>query len=387
MSLPQAFLDEIRLRTSLSGLIGRSIKLLKSGREFKALCPFHNEKTPSFTINEDKGFFHCFSCGAHGDAIRWLTDYSGLNFIEAVGDLASEAGMEMPARSPEAAARAAAIDALRPAVAAAADFYYQQLRQYENVGALNYLVNERGFSLDLLEQFGIGFAPSAMDNLKPLGLSLRVAVESGLAWRDEGTGKHGARFRSRIMIPVHDARGRVIAFGGRDFGNVSDAKYINSPDSPIFDKGRVLFNLHRAAPLARASVRNGTGSAGRLLLVEGYFDVMALASVGIGEAVAPMGTALTPAQLEAAWRVHPCPTLLFDGDKAGRKAAQRACETALPFIGPGKSLRVAMLPEGKDPDDVIRAAGRECGAQAIEGVLALAKPLDVFLFDAIAEAG
>ncbi len=383
MSLSQAFLDELRARTSLSGLIGRSIKIVKAGREFKAICPFHSEKTPSFTINDEKGFFHCFSCGAHGDAIRWLTDYARLDFIDAVRDLAAAAGLEMPERSPEAAARAAAIDGLRPAVEATADFYYHQLREYENVAALDYLLNERGLTIDLIDQFGIGFAPPPIDNLKPLELSLRVAVESGLAWRDKETGRHGARFRSRIMIPVHDARGRVIGFGGRDFASdvkrASDAKYINSPDSPIFDKGRVLFNLHRAAPLARAK----PGTAGRLVIVEGYFDVIAMSAAGIGECVAPMGTALTAAQLEAAWRVHPCPTLLFDGDAAGRKAAKRACETALAFVGPGKSLRVAMLPDGQDPDDILRGSSRPIGIEIMEGILALAKPIDVFLFEAI----
>ncbi|MGI9360946.1 MAG: DNA primase [Parasphingorhabdus sp.] len=380
MSLSTAFLDELRTRNPLSGLVGQSVKLTKAGREHKGCCPFHSEKTASFTVNDDKQFYHCFGCGAHGDAFRWLTDHDGMAFMDAVRQLADAAGMQVPARSPEAAAAAARIDGLRPALEAAQGLYQSSLKEYENVAALSYLTR-RGVGLDMIEQFGIGYAPEARDHLKELGLSLRAALDSGLAWRNEdspnGNRAHGERFRGRIMIPVHNARGQLIGFGGRKFADHASgpAKYINSPDSEIFDKGRTLYNLHRAAPLARAKA----GNTGRLIVVEGYMDVIAMAAAGIGETVAPMGTALTREQIKLLWRVHVSPILLLDGDSAGQRAAIRACETALAMAGPTGTLRVAMLPDGCDPDDLLQEKGRD----AVEAVLEMARPLSDFLFDAV----
>jgi DNA primase len=376
MSLSPQFLDEIRARTTLSALISRTVKLTKSGREHKACCPFHNEKTPSFTVNDDKGFYHCFSCGTHGDAIRWLTDHGGLAFLDAVKDLAGEAGLELPAASPAAAARAARIEGIRPALVACADYFRDQIIANRAVG---HYLQDRGISQEMVEYFGLGYAPRAKDYCKHLSIPLDVALAAGLAWQNDG--RSGLRFIDRIVVPVHDPRGQIISFGGRamqtEFGGKSIAKYKNGSDTELFDKGRTLFNLHRALPHARAKA----GSPGRLIVVEGYMDVIALTGAGIPESVAPMGTALTAQQLDMLWRVHPVPVLMFDGDNPGQKAALRACETALPQIGPGKSLKVAICPRGMDPDDIIRRGG---GAAEIEAMCIEAQPMSDFLFDAVA---
>lgn len=383
MSLSTQFLDEIRARTTLSALIGRSIKIEKAGREFKACCPFHVEKTPSFTISDDKQFFHCHGCHAHGDAIGWLTRHQGLDFIEAVRTLAEEAGLAMPERSPEAAKRAEWINGLRPVLDAAQALYASNLSAHPDV--LNYLAG-RGVTAELVAAFGLGFAPQA-GCLKGQNFGIKAALAAGLIGQSEPKEgqQYGAtyeRFRNRIMVPIHDARARMIGFGGRIFGPAQPnvGKYVNSPGSDIFDKGRTLFNLHRARPAAAA--------AKRALVVEGYMDVIALASVGIGEAVAPMGTALTPAQLELLWRMHHRPVLLFDGDAAGQNAAFRACETALPFVGPGKELAVAVLPAGDDgklldPDDLVQREGRD----AVEAVIASAKGCHEFVADVVISGG
>lgn len=379
MSLSPQFLDEIRARTTLSALIGQSIKIEKSGREFKACCPFHGEKTPSFTINDDKGFYHCFGCSAHGDVIRWMTDHNGLSFMDAVKELAAAAGLEMPSASPAAAARAARIEGIRPALAACAEYFSNQILASQVV---KYYLQDRGITPEMVAHFGLGYAPKGKDYCKFLSIGSDVAIAAGLAWSDES--RTGLRFINRIMVPVHDARGQIISFGGRDFGKTEFggkqvAKYKNGSDTELFDKSRTLFNLHRALPHARAKA----GSTGRLIVVEGYMDVIALTGAGIPECVAPMGTALTVPQLEMLWRVHPVPVLMFDGDSAGQKAAMRACETALPLVGPGKSLRVAICPPGNDPDDVVRKGG---GASEIEALCVEARPMSDFLFDRLAKS-
>ncbi|MBA3053638.1 MAG: DNA primase [Sphingomonadales bacterium] len=387
MALPIAFLDEIRARVSLSGLIGRGLKLDKAGREFKACCPFHNEKSPSFTVNDEKGFYHCFGCGAHGDVFRWLTDRDGLPFLDAVRELAGLAGLDLPAPSPQAAEAAARVETVREALEIAQAVYAGQLDQTGAV--LEYLAG-RGIGPEALGTFGIGYARGGDGSLRGSGLGAKLGLAAGLLVpRGDGAGLREL-FWDRITIPIHDARGRLVGFGGRVWepgrtsaspggsatgqsAPVKRPKFINSPDSELFDKGRTLFNLHRAGPASRPQAAN------RLLVVEGYFDVVALAAAGIGEAVAPMGTALTEAQLERCWRQHHRPVLLFDGDAAGRKAAVRAGRMALPLIGPGRELAVALLPEGRDPDDLVRAAGRG----AIEAVIAEAGALHTFLFDAV----
>ncbi len=374
MALSPQFLDELKARVVLSSVIGRSIKLERAGREFKACCPFHQEKTPSFTVVDEKGFYHCHGCGAHGDAIRWLTDHRGLGFMDAVHELAVGVGLEVPARSADDARREAERERADRVLDKASDWYIQQLRAAPKVLEI---LAERGISPASIAKFGLGFAPSRL-SVATCGVPPAALAEAGLMFeaqegRDAGLWRD--RFRQRIMIPLHDARGRMIGFAGRATEAATEPKYTNSPDSAHFDKGRVLFNLHRAAAAARV--------ARRLLIVEGQLDVVALDQVGIGEAVGPMGTALTEHQLERAWRVIECPTLMFDGDEAGQRAALRACERALPSAGPGRSLRIAILPTGEDPDSLIRKAGdAEAGRAAIEAVLAAAVPMAAWLWGA-----
>ncbi|MBB3358491.1 MULTISPECIES: DNA primase [unclassified Novosphingobium] len=353
MSLTPQWLDELRNRVSLSGVIGRSIRVQKAGREFKACCPFHNEKTPSFTINDEKGFYHCFGCGAHGDVIRWMTDHQGLPFIEAVKELAAQAGMDMPEMDRQAAQRAQAAKSLHDVMQAAQDFFVASLKAPEAERARAYLAS-RGFPERIAREFGFGYAPDSRTALKEaLGqFPESMLIEAGLQIVVEGKTPYD-RFRGRLMLPIADQRGRIIAFGGRILAaEKTDApKYLNSPDTPLFDKGRTLYNLHRAAPAARSSAR--------IVVVEGYMDVVALAAAGIAEAVAPLGTALTEHQIERLWRVTECPTLCFDGDAAGQRAAMKAVTRALPLLRPGHSLRIVTLPDGMDPDDVVKKRGRE----------------------------
>lgn len=340
-----AWLDELRSRITLSTLIGRDIALSKAGREYKACCPFHGEKTPSFSVNDDKAFGHCFGCGWHGDAIRWLTEHRGLSFLEAVEELAGEAGMELPAPSAEAARQAAHIAGQRPTLEAAQAIFADELERYP---VPRQFLTSRLIDADTIAAFGIGFAPED-GALRGKGFNQSDLMAVGLVGRSDG-GFVYVRFKSRIMVPIHDVRGRIVGFGGRVLPGVAKGgagKYVNSPDSAIFDKGGLLFNLHRA--------REHYRETRRLILSEGYFDVVALHRCGLA-AVAPMGTALTDRQLERAWRVDQCPLLLFDGDVAGMKAALRACETALPQIGPGRSLSIGTLPAGMDPDDLFQAA-------------------------------
>ena len=376
MSLTPQFLDELRTRISLSGVIGRSIRVTKAGREFKACCPFHNEKTPSFTINDEKGFYHCFGCGAHGDVIRWMTDQQGLPFMDAVKELALQAGMDVPAPDPRAAARAEAQKSLHDVTAAAQDFFVRSLGEERGAEARRYLAS-RGFPESLVREFGFGFAPDSRTALKDalsafpdamlIEVGLRIVVDDREPYD---------RFRGRLMLPILDPRGRVIAFGGRILSaEKKDApKYLNSPDTPLFDKGRTVYNLHRAAPVAR--------SKNRIVVVEGYMDVVALAAAGIAEAVAPLGTALTEDQIERLWRVTECPTLCFDGDSAGQRAAMRAITRALPLLRPGHSLRIVTLPQGLDPDDVVK---RE-GARAMEALLDGARSMVEMLWEGEREA-
>ena len=362
MALTPQWLDELRSRVTLSTLIGRTVKITRAGREYKACCPFHNEKTPSFTINDEKGFYHCFGCGAHGDAIRWMTDQRGLSFMDTVKELAAEAGMEVPAPDPRAAKKAEAQASLRDVVQAAADWFAQQLGSGNGAPARDYLA-KRGISDATRDAFGFGLAPDSRSALKEALKKFPTAmlVESGMLISVEEKEPYD-RFRGRLMIPIRDARGRVIAFGGRILGD-GEPKYLNSPDTPLFDKGRTLFNLDKASPASRRT--------DRVIVVEGYMDVIALAEAGIADAVAPLGTALTESQLGLLWRMVPVPLLCFDGDAAGQKAAMRAATRALPLLRPGFSLAFATLPAGQDPDDLVRAKG----AEGFAGVLDDAQPL------------
>jgi DNA primase len=360
--LTPAFLDELRARTSLSALVAKTVKLTKAGRESKGCCPFHQEKTPSFYVNDDKGFYHCFGCSAHGDAIRWLTDQRGLPFIDAVKELAQSAGMEMPALDRQAAEKQEAARGLHDVMADAAAWFTEQLDGISGADA-RALLEKRGVSAKTARDFALGFAPDSRGKLKTALAAAgdSMLVEAGMLIQVEGKEPYD-RFRGRLMIPIRDPRGRTIAFGGRIIGD-GEPKYLNSPDTPLFDKGRTLYNLDRAAPAVRKS--------GRVIVVEGYMDVIALAQAGIAEAVAPLGTALTEAQLERLWRLADVPILCFDGDSAGQKAALRAAHRGLPLLTPGKSLSFVTMPEGQDPDDLIRAKG----AVGLEALLAAREPL------------
>lgn len=362
MTLSPAFLDELRARVPISPVVGRRVKLTRAGREMRGCCPFHNEKSPSFYVNDDKGFYHCFGCGAHGDVIRFMTDNMGLPFMEAVKQLAAEAGMEVPAPSPEARARAEVADSLVDLTARAASWFQAQLAGDKGTAARAYL-DQRGLLPGTVKGFALGFS---LDSRTALRSHLKDAtaetlLEAGLIGKTDA-GEMFDRFRGRLMFPIRDARGRVVGFGGRALGDVQP-KYLNSADGPLFDKGRLLYNIDQAGPPARKS--------GRLIVVEGYMDVIGLAQAGIPEAVAPLGTAMTEQQLALAWRLVDVPTLCFDGDAAGGRAAVRAAMRALPLLKPGKSLSIATLPPGQDPDDICRNGG----AAAFEAVLAAAVPL------------
>ncbi|TZG25985.1 DNA primase [Sphingomonas montanisoli] len=369
MSLSPQFLDEIRARTTLSTLIGKSVKLTKAGREYKACCPFHNEKSPSFYVNDDKGFYHCFGCSAHGDAIRFLTESQGLPFIDAVKELAAAAGMEMPAPDPRAAERHERELGLHEVTGAAERWFVDQLGGIEGAEARAYL-KRRGIDEALQKAFGIGFAPDSRGKLKAALKQYGDGplVETGMLIQVEGKEPYD-RFRGRVMIPIRDQRGRTIAFGGRIL-DTGEPKYLNSPETPLFDKGRSLFNIDRAGPASR--------KADRIIVVEGYMDVIALAKAGIDEAVAPLGTALTEGQMERLWRLADAPILCFDGDKAGQKAALRAAQRAFPILQPGKSLGFITLPGGQDPDDFLKANGRD----AFEAYLARPRSIIDIVWDA-----
>ena len=364
MLLAPAFLDELRARTLLSALVGRSIKLQRAGREFKACCPFHDEKTPSFYVNDEKGFYHCFGCGAHGDAIRFLTESRGLNFVDAVKELADAAGMSLPAPDRIARERTEKTPALYEIMERASNWFARQLQEHSGLATRTYL-ERRGISKETQVTFQLGFAPQSRSALKAAlaESGLGKLIEAGLLIQpDEESREPYDRFRGRLMIPIRDPRGRPIAFGGRLLGD-GEPKYLNSPETPLFDKGSTLFNLDLAAPAAR--------QAQRILIVEGYLDVLALHQAGIKEVVAPLGTALTEGQMGRLWKISDVPILCFDGDTAGRRAAFRAAIRALAAIEPGRTLRFAILPEGQDPDDVIRRDGAGGFEAYVKGAVSL----------------
>ena len=375
MAITPQWKDELRARITLSSLVQRSVKLTRAGREFKGCCPFHGEKTPSFYVNDAKQFYHCFGCGAHGDAISWMVDHEGLAFMDAVKQLAAEAGMDVPAPDPVAAKQAEARASLIDVTEAAQKFFVTSLAGPGGAAARDYLAR-RGFSAQVMREFGFGWAP---DDRQALPKALSQFGEDML----EGAGMRAAneqgerydRFRGRVMLPIQDARGRVIAFGGRILDKRDGvAKYLNSPDTELFDKGRTLYNLHRAAPAARQS--------GRVVVVEGYMDVIALANAGIADAVAPLGTALTEMQLEMLWRMVDTPILCFDGDAAGQRAAMRAITRALPLLAPMRSLGIVRLPAGLDPDDLIRERGAKAIADLLSQPASLIETLWAFERDA-----
>jgi DNA primase len=371
MRFTPRFLDELRDRIRISDYVGRKVKLVRRGRNHTGLCPFHNEKTPSFSVNEDKGFYHCFGCGEHGSVIDFVMKTEGLSFPEAIEKLAGDAGMELPRRDAKEEAREKARASLHDIMELAAAFFEAELRGVRGVKARAYL-DGRQLSGPVAQRFRLGFSPDTRHALKDYltakGLGIDDMVEAGLLVVPDDGGVPYDRFRGRVMFPIADARGRVIAFGGRTLDPDGKPKYLNSPETPLFRKSTVLFNL--------APARKAVAAGEALIAVEGYVDVIALAASGFEGAVAPLGTALTEEHLEQMWRMAPEPILCFDGDAAGIRAAQRGIELALPLLTPGQSLKFALLPSGQDPDDLIRARG----ASAMQDVLASAVPLAEMLW-------
>ena len=383
MRFGEHFMDELKTRIRPSDVIGRYVKLKRQGREFAGLSPFTNEKTPSFFVNDDKGFYHCFSSGKHGDVISFLMEVEGLSFPESVEKLAGEAGIEMPKADPEAEKRAARNKVAVNWMDAAQTFFMKCLRRDVGSEARDYLKN-RGLTGDDANRFGIGFAPDSFsalrDELVQQGASLDVLIEAGLLIEpDDKSRQPWDRFRNRIMFPIHDPRGRLVAFGGRAMQKDAKAKYLNSPETSLFHKGRVLYRY----PEARKALANPQNGSRGMIVAEGYMDVIALAKYGFDHAVAPLGTALTEDQLELLWRAGEEPILCFDGDKAGLRAAFRSVERALPLLKPGQSLRFALVPDGQDPDDLLRDKGRP----AMEKILESAVPLVDMLWQREVEAG
>jgi DNA primase len=377
MRFPPQFIDKLRNHSLISEVIGRRMQLKRHGREYQGLCPFHKEKSPSFTVNDEKGFYHCFGCAAHGDAIRFVQEFDKLNYPEAIERLAGECGLPLPERSHYDEVQEKKITTLYDVMEHANQWFKAQLGTSQGEVARRYL-RERGISDETVSQFHIGFAPASRDGLKQallkMGISDGLMKDAGLIIVPDNGGAAYDRFRARLMFPIRDMRGKVIAFGGRILpalvqGDQPGAKYLNSPETELFKKGEVLYNLDRAKVAAR--------EAGQLVAVEGYMDVIALAQAGIGYAVAPLGTALTASHIKLMWRTAREPVLCFDGDAAGGRAMERAAEQALPLLVPGCSLNFAVLPASEDPDTLIRTQG----VKAMLDILSAANPLSETMFD------
>ncbi len=371
--IPQQFIDELLGRIDIVDVIDPYVPLRKAGKDYQARCPFHEEKTPSFTVSPAKQFYHCFGCGAHGTAITFLMEYEHLGFIEALEELAKRAGMELP-RQQERQAEGPRSEGLDTIMEEAATFYRRQLRHHGDAPRAVEYLKGRGLSGEIAEAFAIGFAPPGWDNLiralAPTPARLEQLVTTGMVVRKE-QGRTYDRFRNRIMFPIRNRRGKVIAFGGRALGDDDKPKYLNSPESPLFHKGRELYGLYEAR-LALRRIEH-------LIIVEGYMDVVALAQHGIRNAVATLGTAVTEEHLKLLFRT--CDDLIFclDGDRAGREAAWKALDTALPMIEGGRRVRFMFLPDGEDPDSLVRKEGEEGFRKRLDKAL----PLSTFLLDTL----
>jgi DNA primase len=380
MRLGEDFIDEIKARIRLSDLIGRTVPLKRAGNEMVGLSPFKKEKTPSFYVNDEKRFYHCFSSGKHGDAFSWLAETEGLSFMEAAERLAGLAGLRLPEPDPEAQQKAERRKSLIEWMEAAQAHFEAELRSARGEAAREYLTR-RGLTGEDCRRFGIGFAPDSRSGLKDKLISAGALpeelIECGLLIRPDN-GSPYDRFRDRVMFPIHDPRGRLVAFGGRALSKEARAKYMNSPETTIFHKGSTLYRF----PEARRAALDAKSGARGLIVAEGYMDAIALARAGLDHAVAPLGTAVTPEQLELMWRVGGEPVLCFDGDSAGRRAALTAADRALPLLKSGRTLRFVFLPEGKDPDDLLRDAG----AGALRAALEQTRPLVDLIWDREVEA-
>jgi len=357
MSLPNGFLDELRSRICLSDVVGRKVQwdLRKSNQargDMWAPCPFHQEKTASFHVDDNKGFYYCFGCQAKGDAIGFIKEAENVNFIEAVEILASEVGLQMPEFDPKSKEKADRNKILLEIMEQSVNFFRLTLNSNQGKHALEYL-KKRGLSSDAIERFEIGFAPADQTTLTQKlidkGYDLGAIIETGMSVKSDESKRLYDRFRGRIMFPIRDGRGRCIAFGGRSLDPSARAKYLNSPETPLFDKGSNLYNL--------VSARSAVGRGEPLIVTEGYMDVIALDSGNFNGAIAPLGTAITEKQLQLMWRISPEPIIALDGDKAGLRAAYRLIDLSLPLLRTGQALRFSIMPEGKDPDDLIRNEG------------------------------
>ncbi len=376
MRFPPAFIERLRSHFLMSEVIGKRIPVKKFGREWKACCPFHSEKSPSFTVNDEKAFYHCFGCGAHGDAIEFIRKYERLSYPEAIETLAREAGIALPEVSPETIQKIAAYKVQQDVVEAACVWFEKQLHSASHVDALSY-IEKRGLKPETIRQFRLGFAPdertSLHNHLTTSGYSLQQQMEAGLVNKSED-GKVYDRFRGRLIFPIRNASGKAIAFGGRVLNNNNKniAKYLNSPETDLFKKGEVLFNLDLAKKPAR--------DKNTVVVMEGYMDVVSTAQSGIDYAVATLGTAVTPEHLRLLWQLSKEPVFCLDGDAAGQRAMLRAAEIALPLLTPGHSLRFAVLPKGEDPDTYIQKNGKD----AFEKLLAHSKRLSQVLWETMA---
>lgn len=380
MRFDDRYIEELKARLRPSDIIGRSVKLKRQGREFVGLSPFSKEKSPSFFVNDDKGFFHDFSSGKHGDVISFLQETERLSFVEAVSRLAAEAGMALPAEDPQAAEREQKRQGLADWMDLAQKWFAANLRRSVGKATRDYL-ERRGLPEDQWDRFGLGYAPNDREGLKQAliqrGARPGDLVEAGMLIAPEGGGQPYDRFRDRLMFPILDARGRIVSFGGRAMNPDDRAKYLNGPESPLFHKGSTLYGLPEARRILGAEKRGEQG----IIVVEGYMDVIACQRAGL-PAVAPMGTALTEEQMAVLWRVSSEPVLCFDGDAAGQRAAYRAIDRALPLLKPDRSFRICLLEGGQDPDDVLR----EKGAPALRQMLATTRPFAEVLFQKEAEA-
>jgi DNA primase len=378
MRFTPSFLEEIKARLPVSEVVRRRVKITKAGREWKGLSPFSAEKTPSFFVNDQKMAWFDFSSGQNGNIFDFVMRTEGLSFPEAVERLARDAGLDLPVVSEEAQRQEQRRAGLQEVLELSAQYFQQQLQGRAGAKARGYLA-DRGLGPDVQAQFRIGYATdekfALRDWLASKNASVETMCESGMLIHGEDIAVPYDRFRDRVMFPICDRSGKVIAFGGRALEKDVPAKYLNSPETPLFHKGATLYNHHNA--------RKAAHDKGTVIAVEGYVDVISMSAAGFANVVAPLGTALTPDQCELLWRMAEEPVLCFDGDKAGRKAAHRAIDTALPLLGPGRSLRFAFLPDGQDPDDLARSGGQE----AVARVLSQAKPLVEVLWTREVEAG
>jgi len=370
--IPQPFIDELLSRLDIVDIINPRVSLRKAGKEFTACCPFHDEKTPSFTVSQQKQFYHCFGCGAHGNALSFLMEFEHAGFVEAVEDLASIAGLDVPREEakPGELEHKPSNQGLYELLERAVKFYRSQLRQHaQGTRAVDYL-KQRGMSGEIAGEFEVGYAPPGWDSVaRALKASVRDLTNCGLLIEREDGGSYD-RFRDRVMFPIRDARGRVVGFGGRVLAD-DTPKYLNSPETPVFHKGRELYGLYQA----RKSVRK----LDHLIVVEGYMDVLALSQYGLKNCVATLGTATTQEHLERMFRIVDEVVFCFDGDRAGREAAERALENALPVMREGLQLRFMFLPDGEDPDTIVRGEG----TQAFEARVTQAQNFSAFFYEVL----